>query len=317
MSAAADLQDTAMLLTRGMAQDATLSLALAAAWLDPLWLVDMAPYYDQAEYEGDETALTLCSLDVARGCSPRTYVEALQGLRSGWSHGVFERAFWAALRRDYPSLPSSPMADILYGIPLQFYGLSQTGSAFTSEHPELAAVLDRYFDLRPSPRGQPYSAIPERDFEAARSMAYPIIRSLIAQDCQPYADLALLLLYLFSLTGNTLLDYADPDYWEAGDGALWWEPDNLEMVEEAYRQAQVMLAAGKCAIAALDRRPDISEALLNNIAAARAAQERSDPHVCLAWPRPARPRRAKQDAQRGTGPGVGLLLVRRCYAQED
>jgi hypothetical protein len=37
VSAAQDLQDAAALLVRGMRQDATLSLALAAAWLDPLW----------------------------------------------------------------------------------------------------------------------------------------------------------------------------------------------------------------------------------------------------------------------------------------
>lgn len=322
MSTATDLQDASRLLVRGMKQDATLSLALVAAWLDPLWFSKVDPIDDLAGNEGDEGALTLFALGVARTCSPLLYVEAVQGLRSGWTFTQFEAAFCAGFRREFRFLPLSSIEEMIYGVPLDFSGLEQTGPEFASQHPDLAAVLDRYFDVRPVAeprpwRDEPYAAIPEADFEAASNVARPVIRSLVAQDCQPYADLALMLLYLFSITGNSLLDYTADDYWEAGYEALYWEREHLEMAGEACREARIVLDATDRALAVLDARSDVAGALAECVAASRAALERNEPHVTFDWPIRGRSRRAGQGVQRGTGPGAGLLLVRDCYAQEN
>jgi hypothetical protein len=211
---------------------------------------------------------------------------------------------------------------MMYGVPLDFCGLEQTGPEFASQHPDLAAVLDQYFDVRPvaepgSWRSEPYEVIPEAGFETARAVARPVIRSLVAQDCQPYADLTLMLLYLFSITGNSLLDATADDYWEGGYEPLYWEQDHLKIAEEASREARIVLDATERALAVLDDRPDVAEALAKCVAASRAALERSETHVSLDWPIRGRSRRVGQGARRGTGPGAGLLLVRDCYAQED
>jgi hypothetical protein len=166
-------------------------------------------------------------------------------------------------------------------------------------------------------RDEPCVVIPNADFEAASNIARPVIRSLVAQDCQPYADLALMLLYLFSLTGNSLLDTTADDYWEAGCEPLFWEREQLEMAQEASRETRIVLDATNRALRLLDKRLDIAEALIHNIAASRAALERNEPHVTFDWPRRGRTRRAGKGARRGTGPGACLLLVRDCYAQED
>jgi hypothetical protein len=322
MSAATDLQDAAMLLVRGMRRDATLSLALVATWLDPLWFSDVDPFYDLAGNEEDEDAQARFALGVARACSPRLYMEAVQALRFGWTFEAFETAFCVGFRREYPAISLGSIEEMLYGVPLDFCGLDQLGPEFASQCPDLAAVLDCYFDVRPVAeprpwRDEPYATIPETDFETASNVTRPVIRSLVAQDCQPYADLALMLLYLFSLTGNSLLDYTADDYWEAGYDALAWERERLAMAEEAHREARIVLDATDRALAALDRRLDIAEALRSNVATCKAALERNETHVTLDWPARGRTCRAKQGARRGTGPGTALFLVRDCYAEED
>jgi len=168
-----------------------LSLGAGRRLARPLWLVDMAPI-TTGRVRRRRDCLNTVLAGCGRGCSPRTYVEALQGLALRMVTRRLRACFSGpALRLRLPSLPSSLMAEFSYGIPLQFNGLNQTGSAFTSEHPELAAVLDRYFDLRPH-RWSAILSPPGKRLRGCPQHGLSIIRSLIAQDCQPYA-LALLL----------------------------------------------------------------------------------------------------------------------------
>src|SRR5574341_2277388 len=211
MSALLDLQDTAAMLTQVMACDTVLSLASAAAWLDPLHFSEADPADDLFGNEEDPEVLMLFALSVARDCSRRLYAEMVVGLRQGWTFHQFEEAFCAGLKQEYPFIPLDTLYDMIYGVPLEFCGLEQTDSEFLVQHPDFASVLATYFDVKPVQQtryyGEQQEAITTEDMEAACRIARPIIDSLIKQDRQPYADLALLLMYVFSMTQNTLLDY--------------------------------------------------------------------------------------------------------------
>ena len=319
MNSIDELQRVASALARSMAHDTTLSLAMAAAWLDPLRFSEASYQDDLYGNEEDPETLMRFALSVARDCSPRLYVEMTRGLRSGWSFQQFDDAFCASLKRLYPHIPLHSVYDMIYGIPLEFCGLEPTDPEFPSQFPRLAAVLDRFFGVRPTPRrerwqSEDHAEIAEQDLFAACQVVRPVIRSLIAEDRQPYADLALLLMYLFSITDNSLLDMSDEAYYESGLEPLQWERDQLAMADEACQQAHIVLDAVDRALAALETEEDIAQALIDNITIVR---ERRDTDVHLTWPDRDRPRRTPKSDQRAAGADASILLVRDCYAEND
>ena len=322
MNTLGELQLTASGLARGMAKDMTLGLAMAAAWLDPLRFSQTDFQEDLYGNEEDPETLLRFALNAARDCSPRLYAEMAQGLRGGWTFERFEDAFCASLRCLYPDIPLRNVYDMIYGVPLEFCGLNLTHPEFASQFPKFAAVLDRFFSVRPLPHhgywpDDESEEIPESDLIEACSVARLITRSLVAQDRQPYADLALLLLYLFSITDNSLLDMSDEDYWDSGMEPLPWERDSLKMANEACLEARIVLDAADRALTILETEADIARALANNIAAVRAALERKETHVHLTWPHRNRPRRAPASYLRATGADSSMLLVRNCYRERD
>ena len=321
MSALDDLQATTALLTQAMAHDAVLSLALAATWLDPLHFSERD--YADALYghEEDPQALMLFATGMARECSRMLYVDLLEGLRQGWTFSEFDTAFCEGIKREYPYIPLDSIYDVIYGVPLEFYGLEQTEPDFLVNHPDFAAVLGGYFSVQPVRKAHylddDEEAISSEDMEAACKIARPIIDSLIKQDRQPYADLALLLMYLFSISHNTLVDYTTDEYWDGGWEPLEWEMDKLEIADEACDQARIVIEGAYRAVEVLQTEQDVHAALVANIRAVQTALERKDSHVTLAWPHRGRPRRTAKSYRRAAGPDAGLLLIRLCYAEEN
>lgn len=320
MTTPAELKSAPALLAQAMQGDVTLSLALAAAWLDPLRFFE--PGWGEEAYgdEEDPDALCLYALGVARRCLPVTYCELVEGLRGGWGLRQVEGAFRAGLRRAYPHLELSSLEDLLYGVPLPFAGLEVASPDFLTEHPRLAALLAGCFDLHPAAvpatRWQgAYRAIDEGDFDALRPLAERLIRSLIAQDRQPYADLAFLLMVLFSCTGSSLLDSSADAYFDAGFEPLEWEPETLAMADEACREAALVLEAAGRALDLLEEDEALSRALHSNIAALRAAERMGD--VTLHWPDGHRARGAEPGAAGDAGADAALVFLRDCYVQAD
>lgn len=314
MSATADLQHATSQLVCAIKNDPTLSLALAATWLDPLHFLDSS-LYDLAGGEEDPDNQTFFALEVARTRSLSLYTELVQGLYSGWGFADFDQAFCTGFQHKFPHIPLSGITDMLYDVPLEFCGLEPTEPGFADRCPDLAAVLNQYFQVLLTD-----GAISGADFEATTRIAEPVIRSLINQDCQPYADLALTLLYLFALTGNTALDYTSDAYCEGGFEPLYWaEPGQLEMANEANHEVWIVREAAARTLKLLDERPDIAEALTSNVAACRAAllEERTNIHDLCHWPSHGRSHRAPQGARRGTDRHAALLFVRNSYAAED
>jgi hypothetical protein len=315
MTTPQELQTMPAFLMRAMQDDVRLSLANAAAWLDPLRLLEPGlieeAYFDGA-YEEDPDALAMVALSVARRCFPAVYCELVEGLRAGWDCRRFESAFCAGLRRAYPHLELEALYDMVYGVPLPFVGLDITSPEFLDDHPNYAALLADYFDLHPisTPTTRwrdPFSVIDENDFDALQPIARHVIKSLIAQDSQPYADLAFLLMYLFSCTGNSLLDFSANAYWEVGFEPLDWQPDALSMADEACREMGIVLGAVERSMQRLAEDEALGAALKSNIAALIAA-ERMD-RVTLSWPE-------RHGIHSNSGSeAAALAFLQECYAE--
>jgi hypothetical protein len=327
MSTADELQAAPAVLLKVMQGDAALCLAQAAAWLDPVRFVDPGQGEDAfytGVHEEDPTSLALYAMSIARRCFPPTYCELAEGLRRGWDFLQAGEAFSAGLRRAYPYLHLDSLYDLVYGIPLPFVGLEVTSEEFPEADEEYAALLADLFDLHPTtvPAAgwrAAYTAIDEGDFHALHPIVKRLVTSLIAEDRQPWADLAFLLMYLFSCTGNSLLDYSPNDYFDAGFEPLEWEPDMLETANEACRELAIVLDAIERAKQTLAEDEVVNNALKTNIAALKAEERIEDvtDTVGLHWPDGRRAGGAEPGADGETGSHAALVFLRAAFTEAD
>jgi len=325
-----DLQALPAFLMRGLASDPTLALAVTAAWLDPghffpeEYTEDYIAYADR--YRDDDPACALMfALGVARRCFPEVYAGTVQRIRAGDSHRQVTTFYCAALSERYPHIELWGIEDMIYGVPCQWAGLEPCGPEFVDEHPQLVALLA---DFGVAPREHTsslsgealYVCIAEADYELAYRRATPLIHSLIAQDAQPYGDLAFLLMWLFSASGNSLVDHSYDSYADAGFEPLEWEPDTLQLVDEAHQQAEIILQAAQRGLEHLQADDALRAALRRNVQRVSKALERNKndvKRIRLDWPGRAGPGRAEDGAPGETGPDAALLQLRACYAPDD
>lgn len=342
-----ELQRAVEGLAQGVSRDPALGLAAAAAWLDPLMFDDTElDDYDDSE---DADTLTLIALKIARRCLPELYVQLVEGLRGGWNFETFGDEFCDGMSRRWPNIPfSDHLYDLNYGVPLEFVAVGRYEAEYFEENnPDLAGFMCAYFgasaagptsEMDEDSQADPANA--EEILDANDPVARLLRISLSAQDRQPYADLFLMLAYLFSATGNDLADATNEEFYEWGSENPEWAPDMLNGVDDAYLQVDIILAATKRALALLETDEEIAGALIQNIAIARAAvdQGRKEQgiqmvdgvvrprqygygdidvnilNVELKWPERPRTRCAAKSYERTAGADAALLFVRSCYA---
>lgn len=325
MTSLADLVDATTNTVQALAQDPVMGLAVATAWLNPLHMEQA----DQDEYElagfyggwdaEDAAGVFRLALSIARDCFPKLYADLIKGMVCGWSYRDLSKTFCEGVKKRYPHIPLSTMYDITQGIPMEFMGMGWLTTEPEMPFPELVEIVQKLF------WAQEYE--PE-DHEVLHDAGWPIakalVRSLVAQDRQPYADLALLFLYLFEATGDTLIDMTYEDYAESGYDWMWWTPNNLVDMNWAYINQGVVRDASDRALILLETDEEIAEALRANIEIIRSATsagvdayERKDINDSLQWPNRVRTKCAARSYSRATGPDAGLLYIRAHYAERN
>lgn len=321
-----ELQSLPAFLMQGLAGDPTLALALTAAWLDPAHFFPQEyteDYIAYADYHDDPEGALMFALGVARRCFPEVYTGTVQRIREGDDSRDASDFYCAALNERYPHIDLSHVDDMIYGVPCRWEGLEPCSQEFIEEHPDLVSVLAE-FGAVPGERrlydSTTYVCIEEADYESAYRIAAPLIHSLIEQDAQPYADMAFLLMWLFSASGNSLIDHSYDSYYDAGFEPLEWEPDTLQLVDEAHRQAEIILEAALRGLQILQADDALQDAFQRNVRRLSRALERNENHVNrirLDWPRWTGPGRAEDGGPGETSPDAALLQLRDCYAPED
>lgn len=293
-------------------------LALAAAWLDPLLLVDHDTLDEYPYYTGglpDEQAGLLYALDIARRCLPELYAATLDRTRRGATPDELEDAFCQALKARYDFMDIDSYEELSYGVPCAWSGLEPWDPNFPDHYPELEAILRDAFGLR---RHEADDEFAPGDLSAARDAALLLVRSLAAEQRQPCADLGCLLLWLFSLSGNSLVDHTAEEYAEMGYEPLDWHPTVLDNVALAHRQAALIVEAANRALDHLRQDPQLAAALRRNARRALYLLAKGDHcHARFRWPgQPAR--RLPADGAPGTAePDDPVLFLRHHHAAPD
>ncbi len=214
------LLDTYTFLAGVVRDDPFLLLANAVAWLDPLWTLDA----DDTELEDDGLGIALV---VTRRAFPDIYAGAVERIRAGESETALDRFICGEITRR--GIPLDTLESISYGIPLDTAGVVLEDPEFYAQNPDVVPIL-ALFGIDPE-REMYTIEIPDVVYTVGRALA----DSLLKQSDERWRQVGWALAWLFSCSGNSLvdLDYESmseipPLSWEAEDVAF-----AIELIEEA------------------------------------------------------------------------------------
>lgn len=267
MSVTEDLQIAPRLLSALMGEDAWLLLVRAVAWLDPNTLLDGR---DRAGIDFDydaEDDLTV-GLHVCRECFPTVYAGALQLQWQSASERTLLRYLLEGINTHLVA-PLHDLDELRYGPPMAFCGVSlPTLEPEDEGNPPWDRLLPVFalFGLR---------AGSDEGSNVAYAAAKALLLSLQDRSEAFYQDLVNLLLWMFSSSGNTAVDYTQEDFWENGYDTASWTPDDVTLINEINHEAQEVIASAYRALDVLDNTPMLLRAFSRNIKAAlKAVQQR-------------------------------------------
>lgn len=288
-----DLLDTFGLLAAAMLDDPLLALANAVAWLDPLWETSDEEVYD----EGDDVGLALC---ITRSAFPDIYAGAVERIRSGASEKELDSFICGAISQR--GIPLDNLEFLGYGIPLTAAGVELSDPDLYAARADLLPLVE-LFGIRPGP-GHYNVAVPDCAYTAGRIIA----DSLVQQTDERLKQVGWALAWLFSCSGNTLIDFDDESMAEIPP--LSWDENDLAFAIELIEEANGILGDVTAGLMLLEANPSLFVALEANIqrtykALAKLKGKNDEPRIRLEWP---------SALTGGDGAAVAdpeLLLVRR------
>jgi hypothetical protein len=268
-----DLLDTFGLLVATMLDDPLLALANAVAWLDPLWETSED---DDVYEEGDGVGMALC---ITRSAFPDIYASAVERIRSGATYSELDTLICGEISKR--GIPLDNLEFLGYGIPLTACGIELSDSDLYAARPDLLPLVDR-FGIRPEP-GHYNVEVPNRAYTAGRIIA----DSLVQQDDEQLKQVGWAMAWLFSCSGNTLIDYDDESLAEIPP--LTWDQDDLAFAIELIEETSSMLRDVTAGLTLLEEHPHLLEALSDHVKhiykiLAQQKGSKNESRIRLEWP---------------------------------
>lgn len=231
--------------------DPLLLLASAVAAFDPFWAD-----FDEADIDYDTDPLTI-ALQVTRSAFPDIYAEAVERLRADAPYAEMDRLLCKAISAK--GIPLDDLDTIGWGVPMTAVGVDLEDPEFYAVHTDLLPVLAPFgIDL---PEGETYSVdVPE----CIHKVGCAIATSLHEQADPALRQVGWLFGWLFSCTGNSLVDYSDEALAEIPP--LSWSADDIAFAVELIEEADGIMRDVQIGLDHLKTTPDLMAVLERNIA---------------------------------------------------
>lgn len=231
--------------------DPLLLLASAVAAFDPFWNAFEA---EDIDYDTDPLHI---ALQVTRGAFPDIYAEAVERLRAGAAYQEIDRLLCKAISAK--GIPLDDLDVIGWGVPLNAIGVDLEDPEFYAVHTDLLPILAPFgIDV---PEGEMYSVdVPECVYPAGRAIA----ASLLEQTDPALRQVGWAFGWLFSCTGNSLIDYTDEALSEIPP--LSWSTEDVAFAIELIEEADGILRDVQAGIDHLKQSSDLRAALERNVA---------------------------------------------------
>lgn len=267
-----DLLDSFGLLAAAMLDDPLLALANAVVWLDPLWETNEGNLYD----EGDGIGLALC---ITRSAFPDIYAGAVECIRFGATERELDSFICGAISQR--GIPLENLEFLGYGIPLNACGIELSNPDLYTARADLLPLVE-LFGIRPEP-GHYNVEIPDCAYTAGRLIA----DSLVQQDDERLKQVGWALAWLFSCSGNTLIDFDDESMAEIPP--LSWDENDLAFAIELIEEANGIIGDMTAGLTLLEANPSLFTALEANIqrtyqTIAKQKGKKDEPRIRLEWP---------------------------------
>ncbi len=244
-----DLLQLQTVLVSNMNADPQLCLAHAVVWLDPF----RDAFAEEDDDDDGDGSLGL-ALRVVRESFTNIYVQVIEQLRAGGSWDDIDRLVCREIEQ--LGIPLEKLEWMGYGIPLPSYGLNLADPDFPESHTDLIPVLGAFG----------WDASPDGDVEVPDSLYR--VGQLIAEDLEQHPDeryrqLSWLLQWLFSCSGNSVIDL---DYETMSEfQPLSWDENNLEFAIAIIQEADEIMQAAQEGLRLVECHPQLVVALLTNI----------------------------------------------------
>jgi len=274
MAALTDLQHAPMLLSTLMGSDPRLLLVRAVAWLVPDTLTSHPsdPRYIDFDYDAeDEFAV---GMYVCRQCFPVVYAGVIQLQWQGATERTLERYLLEGISAQLV-VPLQDLDELRYGPPIDFCGvylhLLEAEDADNPPYNRLLPIF-AHFGLR---EGGDESADVQ---DVALLTGRVLIHSLNERNARVYQDLSNLLMWMFSLSGNTAVDYTTEAFWENGYDMPQWSADDLALINDINQEAHDLIDSAFNALTLLEMDTDVCRAFTRNVKAVSNAVRKTLTH---------------------------------------
>lgn len=229
--------------------DPLLLLASAAATFDPFW----DDFEDEIDYETDPMTI---ALQVTRGAFPDIYADAIERMRAGAPYAELDRLLCKAISAK--GIPLDDIETIGWGIPLVALGIELEDPEFYAVHSDLLPILAP-FGIQ-IPEGETYRIdVPE----GIRQVGSAIANSLHEQTDPVLQQVSWLFGWLFSCTGNSLVDYSDEILSEIQP--LSWSKEDVAFAVEMIEEANGIMRDAMAGLDTLKTTPDLMAALERHV----------------------------------------------------
>lgn len=227
--------------------DPFLELITAITWLDPLW-------HQSDDHEIDDMEEMEQALHILRHCMPELYVDTIGKLHEGMDRSSLENFVCGAVTQK--GIPLDYIDQMRFGIPLTPVGVDFDDIDTYEHHPEFLPLLDAF--------GVKLEDIDAVDTRNIRTRARLISENLYHQSDPDWKKVGSLIDWVFSCSGNTLIDCTDEDLSEMQE-PLWWDSENVALAIEMHDEADLCLDESKAALAWLQDHPEGLEIITANL----------------------------------------------------
>ena len=230
--------------------DPLLLLASATATFDPFW----DDFEDEIDYETDPLTI---ALQVTRGAFPDLYADAIEQMRAGAPYAELDRLLCREISAK--GIPLDDLETIGWGIPLVAVGIDLEDPEFYAVHSDLLPILAPFgIDI---PEGESYRIdVPEGIHQVGSAIA----RSLHEQNDPALQQVSWLFGWLFSCTGNSLVDCTDEALSEIQP--LSWDPEDIAFAIEMIEEANGIMRDAMAGLESLKTTTDFKATLERHIA---------------------------------------------------
>ncbi len=261
MAAVAELHAAPLLLSVLMQDSPTLALLQAVAWFDPESLRSPTPAgYIDFDYDAEDEQTV--ALYICRSCFPDVYAGANALLMSGASEARLAQFICEGISTHLVT-PVESLDELRTGPPLQCFGVDPALLADVSDEDGLlyrSQSIFALFGLEVEDHAM------DGAWSVARLVADILHQSLKDRTATPYQDLDTLLTWMFSFSGNSLVDWSQEEMWESGAEYPDWTPDEIEFVNDMTQEALDLMQAVERGLTLLESDKAFAKALRHNTA---------------------------------------------------